>query len=50
MPAGMFLKSEGVNSNRSDPDGSFTLAQHYTLKGPTSNDQAAPISLDTVVN
>jgi FAD-dependent urate hydroxylase len=50
MPAGMYLKSEGLASNLSDPEGRFTLAAHCIDKGLEYGDYAVPVPLHTFVS
>ncbi len=44
MPKGMYLKSEGLGSNLSDPAGEHTLARYCAKAGLTYGDWGVPVS------
>jgi thioredoxin reductase len=48
MPAGMFLKSEGFNSDLYDPERRFTLKQFCAENGLSYADNGVPIPLETM--
>ena len=49
MPQGMMLKSDGVASNLSAPDGSGTLAEYCARNAIPYQDIADPVALQTFV-
>lgn len=50
MPAGMYLKSEGIASSLSDPDGQLPLRAHCAAQGLEYGDYAVPVPLGTFVS
>jgi cation diffusion facilitator CzcD-associated flavoprotein CzcO len=49
MPPGMHLKSDGLSSDLSEPEGAFTLKAFCAEKGYPHHDREKPVSLECFV-